>query len=592
MSEKRITENLRNAFADLDARTQGICFEFLEKVLSVGYSCDYVPEISSLLFTYDQFAICQIKVGVVQESLPEYALFFKPVLIPKKILSEFLPTAKENSHINKLLEAKEFMHAYNVILGDLNLLLPLFQQIKDAFFTPEITVDFRIESLGLKNFRCFKNETFHFNPQSTVLIGKNASGKTSVLEGITVAIGGFLRAIDEKVDKKAIEEKDVRFTSQLVNNSSVTNRHPPTVLKVRSRLLNHSVEWSRSRDLYESDKSSKTKYKESNEISSIVKQLVADIREEEQSRQIILPVFTYHGTGRVANYNKDMGEVQRTENISRFFAYKDCLKPDSNYKTFIAWYRKMKYEASEMDLRIPSLDAVTDILVRGLQLLTDGEDQRIEDVRYLRGDLHVKYSKDKLCPIASLSDGYQDFIGIISDIAFRMAVLNPQLGTDVSSRTPGIVLIDELDLHLHPKWQQRILYVLKNLFPKVQIISTTHSPVIISATEENEALELYQEDGHIVTKPIGNPAEWYISDILAQAFHIYSKPSLPIKSPHPTASLEDRLQHFSERVKSYVSSPNPNQKHEIENLYNDLLPSLPTNSPRRRAVDALKGLVK
>ncbi|KEO84868.1 AAA family ATPase [Tumebacillus flagellatus] len=593
MAETRIPEAIRNAFASVDLQNQQIALDFLEHLLSMGFSCEYVKNYGVFVFTYNQFEVCQILWDYLNgfSKIPGYLMFLAPTPIKEKVCSETLFPIKEQPLIRKLVEAKEFHHSYNATLGDLDLLIPFFEQIRDAFFRTEITVDFRIESLELTNFRCYKSETFTFNPQSTVLIGKNASGKTSLLEGITVAIGGFLRAIDEKVDKRAFEASDVRFTSKWVQNAPATEHHPPTEMKVTSRLINNRLVWSRSRTLYESDKNSRTTYKESNEITSIVKQLVSDVRDEKNSRQIILPVFAYHGTGRVANFNRDMGEVGKTEKISRFFAYKDCLKPNSNYKTFIAWYRKMKYLAFEINQQIPVLDAVTDLLVRGLRLLTEDEEHFVEGLFYFEGELHLKYEDGTFYPISTLSDGYQDIIGILSDIAFRMAVLNPQLGTEVSAKTPGIVLIDEVDLHLHPKWQQKVLYVLKTLFPKVQFISTTHSPVIISATEKDEAFELYQEEDTILTKPIGNPAEWYLSDILAQAFHVSSKP--PARTANSISeSLEELLHRFSELVKTAVPTPSDEQKREIEVLYERLLPSLPIDSPRRKAVDALKGLVK
>ena len=79
-------------------------------------------------------------------------------------------------------------------------------------------------------------------------------------------------------------------------------------------------------------------------------------------------------------------------------------------------------------------------------------------------------------PVNQLSDGYKSTMSLVADIAYRMAVLNPQLLGDVCNETDGIVLIDEVDLHLHPKWQQRILGDLTEIFPKVQFIISTHAP--------------------------------------------------------------------------------------------------------------------
>lgn len=99
--------------------------------------------------------------------------------------------------------------------------------------------------------------------------------------------------------------------------------------------------------------------------------------------------------------------------------------------------------------------------------------------------------KDKtLVPFSLLSDGYRNVIKIIIDIASRMCILNPYLQEHALQETPGIVIIDELDLSLHPTWQKRIVSILKNTFPKVQFICATHSPFIIQSLEEGELLSL------------------------------------------------------------------------------------------------------
>ena len=87
-----------------------------------------------------------------------------------------------------------------------------------------------------------------------------------------------------------------------------------------------------------------------------------------------------------------------------------------------------------------------------------------------------------------LSDGYRNVIKIILDIAARMCILNPYLKEKALQETPGIVLIDEIDLSLHPTWQKRIIGILKQLFPKIQFICATHSPFIIQSLEEGELI--------------------------------------------------------------------------------------------------------
>lgn len=110
-------------------------------------------------------------------------------------------------------------------------------------------------------------------------------------------------------------------------------------------------------------------------------------------------------------------------------------------------------------------------------------------------------------PLPQMSDGYKSTVSLIADIAYRMAVLNPQLGADVIDKTDGVVLIDEVDLHLHPAWQHRILGDLHDIFPKVQFIVTTHAPAVISSAKSENLVILRDYEA------LGADAEIYGNDI-------------------------------------------------------------------------------
>lgn len=93
-------------------------------------------------------------------------------------------------------------------------------------------------------------------------------------------------------------------------------------------------------------------------------------------------------------------------------------------------------------------------------------------------------------PISQLSDGYKCTLSLIADIAYRMAILNPQYLDSVLVETEGIVLIDEVDLHLHPNWQKRILKDLMEIFPKIQFIVSTHAPEVINSVKSDSIVIL------------------------------------------------------------------------------------------------------
>ena len=102
----------------------------------------------------------------------------------------------------------------------------------------------------------------------------------------------------------------------------------------------------------------------------------------------------------------------------------------------------------------------------------------------------VRFEDGHVVPWSELSDGYHMFIALVADIARRAVMLNEIDGTEAPARVEGVVLIDELDLHLHPRWQREALPSLRRAFPRLQFIITTHSPQILSSAENCQVRRL------------------------------------------------------------------------------------------------------
>jgi predicted ATP-binding protein involved in virulence len=96
----------------------------------------------------------------------------------------------------------------------------------------------------------------------------------------------------------------------------------------------------------------------------------------------------------------------------------------------------------------------------------------------------------RIVPFDLLSDGERSILGLVADIARRAAILNPQFAEKAALETDGVVLIDEIDQHLHPRWQRKIVGDLRRTFPNVQFIATTHSPFIIQSLRPGELIRL------------------------------------------------------------------------------------------------------
>jgi hypothetical protein len=106
------------------------------------------------------------------------------------------------------------------------------------------------------------------------------------------------------------------------------------------------------------------------------------------------------------------------------------------------------------------------------------------------GELVLTFDDGRRVPFRDLSDGQRSMCALVGDLAHRCAELNPQLGLSAAAETPGVVLIDEIDLHLHPRWQRRVVDDLRRVFPRVQFFATTHSPFIIQSLREGELVSL------------------------------------------------------------------------------------------------------
>ena len=179
--------------------------------------------------------------------------------------------------------------------------------------------------------------------------------------------------------------------------------------------------------------------------------------------------------------------------------YLDCLDGTANIKLMMNWFSKMtiqKYQNQELGMGgIPELEAVYEAMETCYKRITGCDEVKVQYNLGTKG-LEVAYqNKDgkwMRMPINQLSDGYKSTISLVADIAYRMAVLNPQLLGKVCQETDGIVLIDEVDLHLHPTWQQRILGDLAEIFPKVQFIVSTHAPAVISTVRSENIILLDQ----------------------------------------------------------------------------------------------------
>ncbi|MEZ5301580.1 MAG: AAA family ATPase [Verrucomicrobiales bacterium] len=174
---------------------------------------------------------------------------------------------------------------------------------------------------------------------------------------------------------------------------------------------------------------------------------------------------------------------------SRLETYESSLSAGATTTRFLSWLRREQYAALQNGKPTPVFSAAVEAMKRCL-LHAEHIEYNVQEE-----DVLARFADGEWRRFSEMSAGQRTMLALVADIAYRAAWLNPHLGTSVLDETPGVVLIDELDLHLHPKWQRRVCDDLRRTFPKVQFIAASHSPFIIQSLQPNELISL--DDGEV-----------------------------------------------------------------------------------------------
>jgi len=337
----------------------------------------------------------------------------------------------------------------------------------------------RLDTIRFRNFRCFEDREFQFAERFNLLIGDNGSGKTSVLHGVSIAVGSLFLGFPEPAEPSYLDV-DVARTRTFWNDGK-PNVQPqyPILIDCTGTLDGKSVDWERE--------IARAGGRTTRAFSGRLKELAAQMAERVNlNRPVVLPVLGYYGTGRIWKHKK-LTEVKTVKPGSRFLAYLNCLDPASDEKRLLEWFKTRELIALQKKRKLDDLEAVR----KAIQTCIANIDELYWD---LEADQLAIRRKKKVFWFRQLSDGYRNMLGVAADIAERCVTLNPHLGKNAIVDTPGIVLIDEIDLHLHPKWQRRVVNDLLRAFPRIQFIATTHSPFIIQSLAPREGVQLTNLD--------------------------------------------------------------------------------------------------
>ncbi|MFY4857496.1 AAA family ATPase [Aliarcobacter butzleri] len=415
----------------------------------------------------------------------------------------------------------------------------------------------KINKLYLDNYRCFKDFTIDFDEQLTVLVATNGKGKTAILDAIAVAFGTFVNSTG-LARGSVFHRSDVQKIKARETKTNEMEEVYPLVLEANGVINNEVTHWSR--ELHKPKGATTTK-----DTKPLI-QYGQDIRNKVvHNVDEILPLISYYGTGRLWGLKKITLNKKQHE-TSRLSGYIDCLDPLSSYKSFESWY--VDICLAELELKIEEIEKNNlDISNNEFTSIRKSIQQAVNHiVEKNTGWKDIVYKKRAETIVAQneifgelslmqLSDGIRNMIGLVADIAYRSVKLNPHL-ENAPKQTPGIVLIDEVDMHLHPKWQQTVLTDLTKAFPNIQFIVTTHSPQVLS-TVKKEQIRILGDN--VVSTPSTHSFGEDSSVLLAELMNVSPLPPLEIveKRKEYQRLIEDR-EYESPRAKEL-------QKELIEN---------------------------
>lgn len=329
----------------------------------------------------------------------------------------------------------------------------------------------KIKRLTLTHFRRFSDFDIEFDPKLTVLIARNGAGKSSVLDAVATALGAFLTRLP-KVSGINPKETDFQVLSD--------GKRPPYM---RIRCESHDdVVWDRTEKRDQSINTANEIPKAAG-LKALNQYVDRFIDAHNESRRYQLPLFIYYGTGRgVFDVPQRKGGFGKA--FERFDALQGALDSRTNFKSLVEYFyfledkeSKLQQSLRSFDVSVPELSAIRNAVTR---LMPEFSNPRgIHPAGIVVDWAHD--GENKQLRIEQLSDGYRTTLAMIMDIAARMAEANPDMEDPLE--TEGVVLIDEVDLHLHPGWQQTILLDLMRTFPNIQFIVSTHSPQVVSSVK-------------------------------------------------------------------------------------------------------------
>ena len=374
----------------------------------------------------------------------------------------------------------------------------------------------KINNLKVDNFRLFDDMKLQLNGKNTVIFGVNRTGKTSILKSINLLYANIINQIVNRKELKQnlnIELDDIKYGKT------------QTKLEADFFIENQLISYNRTMI--------RKSGKRSQDLESL--KILASIFQDKymsDEKQENIPIFVNYGTNRLV---LDIPIRIRTKHqFDIYAAFDKAIENRIDFRTFFEWFRNQEDYENECKVQNADLqfaDKALDSVKKAMLVMLDG----CTNLRVARKPrLEMKVDKNGVgLNVSQLSDGEKCTMALFGDLARRLTIANPNLDNPLLGE--GVVLIDEIELHMHPFWQRNVVGKLRETFPNIQFIITTHSPIVLSEIDDefniyflqnkeasSEVIEFKRLDGFdanyileefMGTKSMNSKTETLISDI-------------------------------------------------------------------------------
>ncbi len=373
----------------------------------------------------------------------------------------------------------------------------------------------KLASVEIENYRAIERLVLKPDSELTVLFGTNGCGKTSVLSGIAMGLGTIQNFLRPKEDRVRFLKTDRRDGARSMRVAVTTT---------------DGMSWQREETGRQFARISEKKHGPGKRMGALLLEAVLTLDEAEPRD---LPIGAYYDTDRVV---LDVPQRRRgfEKGFDRVDAWHGALSAQTDFRHFFQWFyakeneelralrrlaakgTAVSHESTSRELR--AVRTAISSMVGGV------DDPRIEanPLRFVV-TLEQESGRSEDLTINQLSGGCRAVLTLAADLARRMAQGNPHLEDPLQSE--AVVLIDEIELHLHPSWQQRVLGDLRRTFPNAQFIVSTHSPQVLTTVEPKHILELVDDDGRIVARaPASSTFGVEAGDVLSTVMGVDERP--------------------------------------------------------------------